>query len=425
MSLKLLKDLNFAEKLNSTEAVTEAGKECLKSYRGYMYTNAPTCGIVNGFIQEARRFSFDTGMMSILESVLSFVNENKISWKLASACESVQNNNSTYGYIAKLGVDQVQKLLEMNESEVVSYIKSGALKNVQYIPEFRSVCKDVYKTTINEVHSNTFAASSPISFVKIEESNQYFKIYDKTFKINESGVSVENDMHDANFDYINSLLQSFRMVGESLVYEYKANYAADTCKYTIDESEIKFEKGSSINETFKNSADFKVYCDNLSHMMPMNERMQFMNISNAVAVVYENANAIVRVEEAKVVTCSDGTVYAIVEGKNNVNMTVFRSQQYGMSSKNYDFMIEALKDAEKISNVDLKALYESRIVEDCKRQKPEDIKNIEEELKATQDAMDEIRRKKIEQLAESFKNDASKIAILNSLARELALLESK
>ena len=77
MSLKLLKDLNFAEKLNSTEAVTEAGKECLKSYRGYMYTNAPSCGIVNGFIQEARRFSFDTGMMSILESVLKFVNENK------------------------------------------------------------------------------------------------------------------------------------------------------------------------------------------------------------------------------------------------------------------------------------------------------------------------------------------------------------
>ena len=422
MSLKLLKDLNFAEKLNSTEAVTEAGKECLKSYRGYMYTNAPSCGIVNGFIQEARRFSFDTGMMSILESVLKFVNENKISWKLASACEAVQNNNSTYGYIAKLGVDQVQKLLEMNESEVVSYIKSGALKNVQYIPEFRSVCKEVYRSTVNEVRTNTFAVTSPVSFVKIEENNQYFKIYDKTFKIDESGVSVVSEMHDGTFDYVNSLLQSFHMVGDNLVYEYKANYAADTCKYTINEEEIKFEKGSSINETFKTSVDFKTYCDNLSHMMPMNERMQFMNITSAIATVFENANNIVRVEEAKVISCSDGTVYAIVEGKNNVNMTVFRSSQYGTSSKNYDFVIEALKDAEKISNVDLKSLFENRIVEDCKRETPEDVKNIEEELKATQEAVNEVRRQKIEKLAESFKNDPAKIAILNNLARELSLI---
>ena len=156
--------------------------------------------------------------------------------------------------------------------------------------------------------------------------------------------------------------------------------------------------------------------------MPMNERMQFMNITGAIATVFENANNIVRVEEAKVISCSDGTVYAIVEGKNNVNMTVFRSSQYGTSSKNYDFVIEALKDAEKISNVDLKSLFENRIVEDCKRETPEDVKNIEEELKATQEAVNEVRRQKIEKLAESFKNDPAKIAILNNLARELSLI---
>ena len=50
MSVKLLKDLQFAEKLNSTEAITEAGKEVLNNYRAYVYTNPTSCGIVNGFV---------------------------------------------------------------------------------------------------------------------------------------------------------------------------------------------------------------------------------------------------------------------------------------------------------------------------------------------------------------------------------------
>ena len=119
MSVKLLSNLDFAAKLNSVEAVTESGKEFLKGYRGYLYQNAPTCGIVNGFIQESQNYGYDTGIMSILESVLKFITENKISWKLASACESVSNNNSSYNYIAKVGVAQVEKLLEMNEQDII------------------------------------------------------------------------------------------------------------------------------------------------------------------------------------------------------------------------------------------------------------------------------------------------------------------
>ena len=56
MSVKLLSNLDFAAKLNSVEAVTESGKEFLKNYRGYMYQNASSCGIVNGFIQESQNY---------------------------------------------------------------------------------------------------------------------------------------------------------------------------------------------------------------------------------------------------------------------------------------------------------------------------------------------------------------------------------
>ena len=95
MNINLLKNLDFASKINGTEAVTEAGKEMLQNYRGYIYSNPVTCGIVNGFIKEAAKFSFDTGLVRILESINSFIKENTISWQLATACESINANNSS------------------------------------------------------------------------------------------------------------------------------------------------------------------------------------------------------------------------------------------------------------------------------------------------------------------------------------------
>ena len=95
MSVKLLKDLNFADKINSTNAVTEAGKEMLNNYRAYVYSKPVSHTVVNGFISEASNYSFDTGVSAILESINKFVKENSISWKLASVCESIQNNNSS------------------------------------------------------------------------------------------------------------------------------------------------------------------------------------------------------------------------------------------------------------------------------------------------------------------------------------------
>ena len=140
--------------------------------------------------------------MSIVENVKSYINENNISWKLASACEAVSNNNSSYNYINKLGVEQVEKLLQMNESDVVSYIKAGVLKNIQYIPEFRSVCKEVYKQNITETQAPNYNVVNPISYLFIDENNtQYFNVLGKTYKICENKVE-EGICADAKFVHI-------------------------------------------------------------------------------------------------------------------------------------------------------------------------------------------------------------------------------
>lgn len=421
MSVKLLSNLDFAAKLNSVEAVTESGKEFLKCYRGYMYQNPSSCGIVNGFIKEAQNYGYDTGIMSILNSVLRFVNENNISWKLASACESVQNNNSSYNYIAKLGVSQVEKLLEMNEAEVVQYIKGGCLKNVQYIREFRNVCKEVFNSTVNEVRGNTYNLKNPISYVVIDENAQYFNILGVTYKISEGNVEVSS-LEDVTFNRINSIVNSFNVVEEGLQYSYKPNYTSDAYVFTVTESAIKFQKGK-INESFENVAAFRQYADAFSKQLYMGEKLNFMHTCNAIAEVSEAFNNIVEIDCAKVMECSDNTLLSIVEAENNVNVHVARSVHHGTSCENFNYMTEALARIEKVTGNDLKSVYEARVNEEAKEQDPEGYAKIQETLNIAKEEQISARRKKITMLAEQFKNDPVKIALLNNVAKELAILE--
>lgn len=423
MNIKLLKDLDFAEKINKTEAVTEAGKEMLSKYRGYMYMNPASCNVVNSFIAEAQKFSFDTGLVSILESVLNVLNDNKISWKLATACESLSNNNSSYGYIAKIGVEQVEKLLEMNESEVVSYIKAGSLKGIQYIPEFRAICKEVYNSTISETRAATYKVINPFCYVHIVEGkDKYVNVLGKTYKITENKVE-EASCDNNKFNRINSLLKNFTVVDEHLTTEYTGTHG-DKATFVLEEDKLTFTKGQ-IKEEFTTPAEFSVYCNNASKIMPMHEKMQWMNATAIVAEVFEAMDSIVVLDCAKVLETSTGTICAIIEGKDNVNLTVFRSLNAGTSSKNYDYVVEALQNVTKISGIDLRSMYETRIDEECKKQDPEKYNMIKEELEAQKTAKFQDRKKKIAMLAEQFKNDPAKITLLNKAARELAILENK
>lgn len=428
MSVNLLKDLDFATKLNSTEAITEAGKEILKTYRAYMYTNAPTCGIVNGFVLEASKCSFDTGLNNILESVKEYINENNISWKLASACESIEANNSKYNYINKIGVEQVKKLLEMNESDVVSYIKAGVLKNIQYIPEFRSVCKEVYKTQITEMQAPNYTVMNPISYVYVnEDKSQYFNVLGKTFKIEDNKI-VESNCDDKKFARINSLLSNGYQLSENGgIFIESQGAHGDKLRFEINENGLTFTRkglGKDINETFENHIKFQEYCNTISKIMNMNEKLSFMNLTSSISEVFEAFDNIVSLDNVKVLTTNNNTICAIIEAKDNVNLTVYRNIKQGSGSYTYDYMVEALNEVIKLTGIDLKPMFEDRINEDMKKLDPQ-AQEIKEQLEANKEAQYTIRKKKIAMLAEQYKNDPIKIALLNKVAKDLAILESK
>lgn len=422
MSIKLLKDLNFAEKINANEAITEAGIEILKNYRAYVYSNPATCGIVNGFVLEASKLGFDTGLMSILESVNKFISENNISWKLASACESIRNNNSTYNYINKLGVEQVEKLLEMNESDVVSYIKAGSLKNIQYIPEFRQVCKEVYKQNISEHRANNYTVTNPISYIFKEDESITFSVLGKAYKLNEGKVE-EVSCDNMKFNRINKLLEGFKTDGKNIFVEYQAP-RNEKYTFTINEDEsLTFEMGNK-KETFTEPGKFMEHANMVSKTMMGNEKFRFMNFAAMVNEVFENCSTIVTLDQVKFLNTSNGNQIAIIEGKDNVNLTVFRSMNHEAYSKNYDYVVEAINDVIKLSGVDLRFMFESRINEDMKKLDPE-AQAIKEQLEANKEAQFDIRKKKIAMLAEQHKNDPVKIALLNKVAKDLSILENQ
>lgn len=424
MNLKLITNLKFADKLHGIDGVTESGKEMLKNYKGYLYSNNVTYGLVNNFIKEANQYSFDSGVMSVLESVLKYVSENKISWKLASACEAIAASNNSYNYIAKLGINQVEKLLEMNESDVIQYIKAGALKNIQYIPEFRSICKEVYKNNVvTETYTPNYSLTTPISYIIDEEKSSIFSIGGKTYRMNEGHIE-EYTCEDQTFNHINSILPNFVIENGTLKYTWNVGMGQAPYKFEVSESHVNFSKGEHIHESFDDVNKMREYADTFSRTLFLNEKFGFLNIMSNIATIYEHMSDICEIDNAKVLITTDGTKAAIIEGKDNLNVTIFQSPRYGVSSTEYKFVAEALNDLKKVSGIDLKESYKDRIDEDAKLQDPEGYQTIQEQLEATKNSQIEIRRKKIEQLAEQFKNDPVRIALLNATARELALLES-
>ena len=54
-----------------------------------------------------------------------------------------------------------------------------------------------------------------------------------------------------------------------------------------------------------------------------------------------------------------------------------------------------------------------------------EAKAIREQLEANKEAQFDIRKKKIAMLAEQYKNDPVKIALLNKVAKDLAILENQ
>ena len=195
-------------------------------------------------------------------------------------------------------------------------------------------------------------------------------------------------------------------------------------KYVISEDCITFTRGNNINESFDKTENFLQYSDNLSKTMPAYERVNFMNIANAIAQVYENMDNIVVLDCVNLINTTNGTSCAIIECEDEAAVDVYRSYQHGNGFTNYNTISEACKEVQRIANVNVSGLFTERINEEAKNADPEGYKEIKEQLSEAKANKINERRQRIAFLAEKYKNDPTRIALLNHTAKELSLLDA-
>ena len=415
MAIKLIKDLDFASKINSNDAVTESGKNMLSRYRGFCYNNSATCGLVNNFINETRNsYSFDDGLMSILESVEKFIGENSIRWRLASVSEGICSNNSAYNILNKKGIQKVDKLIEMNENDVRSYIKAGVLKDIQYIPEVRSVCKSVYgKQACESKRALQFSVSNPVSFVESNESGSHFMVNGVRFSINENGeITAGAGTVTETFTKINAHLSQMRLVGENLEYAYNTGLSnGKENKFVLSDGKIDFTNGH-FSESFTDGSKFRefIFSDSFAKALNVREAQKFNKIGQAIAEVYEHISGVCVLDNVKLFSCSNGAVVSVTESETMVNVTLFNSFGKVNESKNYNSVKEAVIEMKNNYGLDVETMYASRIANDIKEGVQSNIDDADEK---------NIRLLKIAELSEQFKDDPVKLMILTEMAEEI------
>ena len=417
MAINLIKDVDFPKKINATDAVTESGKKMLSNYRGYCYNNPINCATVNNFINEARNsYAFDSGLMSILSTIENYITENNIRWKLASVCEAIESNNTVFNTLNKKGIKKVEKLVEMSEADVNSYIKAGVLKDVQFIPEVRNVCREVYgKNVLENKQTVSYNLSTPVSYVKVNENGyQLFNVNGVTFSISEAGEieALVDGVNEALFNKMNNYIHDMQLVGENLEYGYYTGMTnGNQHKFTISEDKIYFTNGK-ITESFTSVNKFRefVYSDSFAKALNMNEARRFAQIGSAIAEVFENMSDVCVLDNVKLFNCNNGATVAVIESDTMVNVTLFNSYGHVNESNNYNSMKDAVVEMKNNYSLDVEDLFTKRIANDIKENKQKKV-----------DYSDDvnIRLLKIAELTEQFKDDPVKLMILNEMAKEL------
>lgn len=415
MTNKILAEMEFASIISGANAQTQTGAEMLNKYKAHVMANESSCALVNSFIKEASNCRYDNGVNETLSIVADYINQNKTSWALASACESINNNNKSYNYINRNAAKQVEKLLEMNEDDVVKYIKAGALKNVMFCESFRNIAKQVYKDNPMVEATADYTKVTPVSIIENVGDGVCFEVAGNLYKMGDDKTIQEANWNEVSntFKTVSSLLESNMVEVDSHTITVKAPNAT----YEISEA----DKVKKIGKEGAN--DFTI--DQLREnnrlvLMTANPRHknQLAGILEAVALVCENYDSIANMDNVSIYTTKNDK-FVVIEAGVNLYATLLASNRHSKWTVNEN-AIEALSFIKSKTNVTLSDNY-SKLVEEAVAVADEEEKTrIAEELKAQEQ---QSYKERIEALTEKFKNDPVKLAVLSKLAQELAEIE--
>lgn len=415
MTNKILVEMEFASIISEAMANTQTGAEIVNKYKAHVMANPVSCALVNGFIREASQCRYDNGVNEALEVISNYINQNKTSWALASACESINSNKASYNYLNANAAKQVEKLLEMNEDEVVKYIKAGALKNVMFCEAFRNIAKQVYKENPMIEANADYTKITPISLIENVGDGICFEVAGSLYKLDDEKNITEADWSEVSntFRTVSSLLESnmVKVDNHNIVIETQMG------TYTISEADKIIREGK---EGKKEMSIDEMREHNRLVIMTTNPRYKnnVAQVLEAIALTCENYDSIVNMDNVAIYTTKNDK-FVVMEAGSNIYSTLLASNRHSKWTVNEN-AIEALSFIKTKTNVSLSENYASLVESAMAAADAEEKTRIEEELKSQEK---QSYRARIEALTEKFKNDPVKLAVLSKLAQELNEVE--
>jgi hypothetical protein len=437
MKNRILAELDFASILNESKAQTATGADLLRKYQSFLITNESTHNLINAFVKEASVHTYDNGVNEALEIVSDYINMNKTIWALSSACENINNNNSSYNYINKNAAKQVENLLEMNEDEVVKYIKAGALKSVMFCEAFRNIAKQVYKDSPMVEEAADYTAVHPVSMVENVGDGFLFEVNGTLYKMDLDKNVQEADWKTASntFKTVSSLLESDMCTVDENTITIEFNKST----YVISEAgkceKCKAGNAKSIDgcgdckpdakDTKDPEAKKKVKESFTAEQLRENNRLvvmataprakaQVAGVLEAIALLVENYSNITNLDNVSVYSTRNDK-FVVIEAGSNLYATLLQSNRHPKWTINEN-AVDALSFIKTKTNVSLGDKYSELVSEHIEKVSEEEKDKIEQELKENER---NSYRERIAQLTEKFKNDPTKLAVLSQLAAQL------
>jgi hypothetical protein len=354
MNNKILAEMEFASIISNAYAQTQTGAELLSKYKAHLMANESTCALVNNFIRESQAHRYDNGVNDVLEAVADYISQNKTSWALASACESINNNGSSYNYLNRNAAKQVEKLLEMEESEVVKYIKAGALKNVMYCESFRNIAKQVFKEQPLVEATAEYTKVTPISIVENVGDGLCFEVSGVVYKMGDDKTVQEASWSEVSntFKTISQLLESSLVVVENGVITVKAGNA----EYTINEAGKVTRNGK---EGSSEMTVDQLRENNRIVLMATNprHRSNMAGVLEAIALTCENYDHILNMDNVAIYTTKNDR-FVVIEAGTNLYATLLASNRCSKWTINEN-AIEALSFIKSKTNTSLSENYKA------------------------------------------------------------------
>lgn len=415
MISKILVNLDFASLISEAYAQTQTGAEIINKYKAHVMSNESSCALVNNFIREASQCRYDNGVNETLSVVADYINSNKTSWALASACESINANNKSYNYINRNAAKQVESLLEMEEEDVVKYIKAGALKNVMFCESFRNIAKQVFKETPMVEATAEYTKVTPVSITENVGDGVCFQVAGQLFK-----MDSEKNVHEALWSEVSNTFRTVSQLLESqmtVIDNHSIIVNSPVATYTISEAGKVVREGK---EGKKEMSVDQLREHNRLVLMTTNPRQRnnVAQVLEAIALTCENYDSIVNMDNAAIYLTKNDK-FMVIESNDSLYATLLMSNRTQKWTINEN-AIDAISFIKSKTNVSLSENYQSVIENAMSSADKAEKARIEEELKATEQ---QNYKERIENLTEKFKNDPVKLAVLSKLAQELSEIQ--